>query len=230
MSLGLWEWTRVWALAGLALPVALLLFAAFAREEPLRQPTGLLDLWRELELTRPERSGRASRRRPSVALLLACLALAAASLAIAEPRRVNSATSSRQLVLVVDASPSMFLPLEPGSPTTRVESALSRARTWLAEVDPDPRAVEWRRVAGAGVLKSAPNKSAAIALIEFLLSEEAQVYFAEETFEYPLLPGVPPPADYIAPLDSLNVIEVDLSLLGDVEATVAMLQETGALP
>ena len=85
-------------------------------------------------------------------------------------------------------------------------------------------------VAGAGVLKSAPNKAAAIALIEFLLSEEAQRYFAEETYEYPLLPGVPPPADYIAPLDSLNVIEIDLSRLGDVEATVAMLQETGALP
>ena len=85
-------------------------------------------------------------------------------------------------------------------------------------------------VAGAGVLKSAPNPAAAMALIEFLLSEEAQVYFAEETFEYPLLPGVPPPADYIAPLESLNVIEVDLSQLGDVEATVALLQETGALP
>ena len=26
--------------------------------------------------------------------------------------------------------------------------------------------------------------------------------------------GVPPPADYIAPLDSLNVVEVDLSQLG----------------
>ncbi len=85
-------------------------------------------------------------------------------------------------------------------------------------------------VAGAGVLKTAPNPDAAFALIEFMLSAEAQAYFAEETYEYPLLPGVPPPADFIAPLDTLNVIEVDLSKLGDVAATVALLQETGALP
>lgn len=85
-------------------------------------------------------------------------------------------------------------------------------------------------VAGAGILKSASNQEAALALLEFLLSEEAQSYFAEETYEFPLIDSVPPPAEYIPALDSLNVIEVDLSQLGDVETTVAMLQETGALP
>lgn len=85
-------------------------------------------------------------------------------------------------------------------------------------------------VAGAGVLKSAPNPDAAFALIQFMLSAQAQAYFAEETYEYPLVPGVPPPADFIAPLDTLNVIKVDLSKLGDAAATVALLQETKALP
>ncbi|HMO97336.1 MAG TPA: iron ABC transporter substrate-binding protein [Tepidiformaceae bacterium] len=85
-------------------------------------------------------------------------------------------------------------------------------------------------VAGVGVLKTAPNQAAANALIKFLLSAESQEYFATQTYEYPLLPGIPPPAEYIPPLDTLNVIEVDLSKLGDVEATVALLQQTGALP
>lgn len=85
-------------------------------------------------------------------------------------------------------------------------------------------------VAGAGMLKTTANKDAAVALLNFLLEEEAQTYFAEETFEYPLVPGIPAPADFIAPIESLNVIEVDLNTLGDTEGTVALLQATGALP
>lgn len=85
-------------------------------------------------------------------------------------------------------------------------------------------------VAGAGMLKTTANKDAAVALIDFLLEEEAQTYFAEETYEYPLVPGIPAPADFVAPIESLNVIEVDLNTLGDTEGTVALLQATGALP
>jgi iron(III) transport system substrate-binding protein len=45
-------------------------------------------------------------------------------------------------------------------------------------------------VAGAGVLNTADNPEAAESFVEYLLSEEAQQYFADETFEYPLIEGV----------------------------------------
>ena len=40
--------------------------------------------------------------------------------------------------------------------------------------------------------KNAPNKENAIKLMEFLSSGEAQKIYAEQVFEYPVLPGVDP--------------------------------------
>jgi iron(III) transport system substrate-binding protein len=45
-------------------------------------------------------------------------------------------------------------------------------------------------VSGAGVLKTAPNKSNAIKLIEFLASDTAQKLYAEVNFEYPVKAGI----------------------------------------
>lgn len=47
-------------------------------------------------------------------------------------------------------------------------------------------------ISGAGVLKSAPNKDNAVKLLEFLVSPEAQRYFADISFEYPVNPTVKP--------------------------------------
>jgi len=47
-------------------------------------------------------------------------------------------------------------------------------------------------ISGAGVLKSAPNKDNAIKLLEFLVSPEAQRYFADISLEYPVNPEVKP--------------------------------------
>jgi iron(III) transport system substrate-binding protein len=41
-------------------------------------------------------------------------------------------------------------------------------------------------VSGAGVLKSAPNKENAVKFLEYLVSPEAQRYFADVSFEYPV--------------------------------------------
>jgi iron(III) transport system substrate-binding protein len=46
-------------------------------------------------------------------------------------------------------------------------------------------------VSGAGVTSHAPNRTNAIRLLEFLVSEEAQGAFAEANFEYPVRPGIP---------------------------------------
>ena len=47
-------------------------------------------------------------------------------------------------------------------------------------------------ISGAGVLKSAPNKDNAVKLLEFLVSPEAQRYFADISLEYPVNPTVKP--------------------------------------
>lgn len=47
-------------------------------------------------------------------------------------------------------------------------------------------------VSGAGLLKNAPNRAAAIKFLEYLASEEAQRYFADGNNEYPVVEGVAP--------------------------------------
>ena len=47
-------------------------------------------------------------------------------------------------------------------------------------------------VAGAGIIEGSDNSSGAEEFVEFLLSDEAQAYFSQNTKEYPLVPGVAP--------------------------------------
>ena len=83
-------------------------------------------------------------------------------------------------------------------------------------------------VAGAAILKTAENGPQANRFLEYLLSEEAQTYFAEETYEYPLIDGVAH-SELLPGLDTLNTPDIDISDLGDLEATQNLLQEAGAL-
>ncbi len=46
-------------------------------------------------------------------------------------------------------------------------------------------------ISGVVMTKAAPNRENAVALMEFLTSEEAQRLYAEANFEYPVKPGVP---------------------------------------
>ncbi|WAZ26040.1 iron ABC transporter substrate-binding protein [Streptomyces cinnabarinus] len=83
-------------------------------------------------------------------------------------------------------------------------------------------------VAGVGLLKGADAKEADYAqqAADFLLGEEAQSYFAEETKEYPLAAGVAP-AEGLPALDSLQAPKINLGELDSLKETLAMLQETG---
>ncbi len=92
--------------------------------------------------------------------------------------------------------------------------------------DGDPGALV--NVAGAGILTTAPNAEAAQTFVEYLLSEEAQTYFAEETKEYPLVEGVEPGADLPA-LGEIGTPDIALSDLSDLEGTLELLQEVGIL-
>lgn len=45
-------------------------------------------------------------------------------------------------------------------------------------------------ISGGGVLKTAPNRTAAIRFMEYLVSDSAQTYFANGNFEFPVVAGV----------------------------------------
>lgn len=78
-------------------------------------------------------------------------------------------------------------------------------------------------VTGAAALSDHPD---AEALISWLVEREAQEYFVEETFEYPLLPGVDAP-EGLPELTSLQGPVEDLADLDDIEATLTMIEEVG---
>ncbi|WP_110514436.1 iron ABC transporter substrate-binding protein [Herpetosiphon llansteffanensis] len=83
-------------------------------------------------------------------------------------------------------------------------------------------------VAGVGILQTAKNPAAAQAFASFLLSETAQNYFTEKTNEYPLVAGITTnPA--IKPLSEITTPDIDLSNLKDLQGTLELLQDVGAI-
>jgi iron(III) transport system substrate-binding protein len=83
-------------------------------------------------------------------------------------------------------------------------------------------------VAGAGVLASSDNEAAAVALVDYLSGPKGQAYFAEKTFEYPLVEGTVT-ADVLPPLADLDPPALDLSDLDSLGETQALLADVGLL-
>ncbi len=69
-------------------------------------------------------------------------------------------------------------------------------------------------VSGAGVLKNAPNKAAAIKFLEYLASEQAQRYFADGNNEYPVVAGVQG-SSALESLGSFKVDPINVAVLGE---------------
>jgi iron(III) transport system substrate-binding protein len=86
-------------------------------------------------------------------------------------------------------------------------------------------------VSGAGILKTAANADNARAFIEFLLSETAQQYFADETYEYPVIDGISI-APLLPPLADLDAQAAEISLadMADLAGTTRMLSDLSILP
>jgi iron(III) transport system substrate-binding protein len=83
-------------------------------------------------------------------------------------------------------------------------------------------------IAGAGVVDTSDQHDAARAFVDYLLSDEAQTYFAEETYEYPLVGGQTPD-DSLPPLEEIETPDVDLGSLEDLQGTLELLRQAGAL-
>ncbi|HUR86734.1 MAG TPA: iron ABC transporter substrate-binding protein [Solirubrobacteraceae bacterium] len=83
-------------------------------------------------------------------------------------------------------------------------------------------------VAGIGVLASSEHKAEAIAFVRAMLAAKAQRYFADSSKEYPLIEGVEPSKE-LTPLSDIPSPKVDLAKLGDLQGTLKLMRDTGAL-
>jgi iron(III) transport system substrate-binding protein len=82
-------------------------------------------------------------------------------------------------------------------------------------------------VTTASILRTTDHREEAERFIRFLLSEEAQEFFGQETFEYPLAAGVEPAAD-LPSLGSVDLPEYSIDELGgELQGTVRMIAESG---
>jgi iron(III) transport system substrate-binding protein len=80
-------------------------------------------------------------------------------------------------------------------------------------------------LSGVAVVAHSNNKQAAGKLVDFLLGETAQGYFATKTFEYPTIAGIALHQD-VPPIDD-KMVRADQSHLTDLSGTLTMLRELG---
>lgn len=83
-------------------------------------------------------------------------------------------------------------------------------------------------VTAASIVAGSDQTEAAERFVEFLLSDEAQQFFSEETFEYPLATGAQANAA-LPPFEDISTTRVDLGELGSGLATTAELIEQSGL-
>lgn len=82
-------------------------------------------------------------------------------------------------------------------------------------------------VTGAALVAGSDKTELADQFLQFLLSDEGQQYFANETFEYPLVPGQPT-AGNVPPIEFGDVGSIDLDELeGGLGQTRAMIEAAG---
>ncbi len=121
----------------------------------------------------------------------------------------------------------------------QVDAGLINHYYWYAkskEIGPDNMTsqIEWFEaedvgnlvnVAGAGALN---NFGPTLTFIKWLLSKDTQKFFADTTFEYPLVEGVQPAKDLPA-LESIEKPTIDLTSLQGLQTTLELLSEVGLL-
>ena len=77
-------------------------------------------------------------------------------------------------------------------------------------------------ISGAGVLKHAPNREAAITFLEYLVSADAQRYFADGNNEYPVVNGVSANSA-LASLGTFKADSLNAAVIGKNQTTAQMI-------
>jgi iron(III) transport system substrate-binding protein len=81
----------------------------------------------------------------------------------------------------------------------------------------------------AGVLESSDRKEEAFDFLRSLLSRESQRYFTSSSKEYPLAAGVKPDPTLTVPLSEIPAPRGNLNDITQVQATIELMQDAGAL-
>jgi len=85
-------------------------------------------------------------------------------------------------------------------------------------------------VTGIGVLASSDDQDLVHRFIAYLLSDEAQTFFTEDNFEYPITTTVEPAEGLVSGADADAASpDVDLTAIDDLEGTLKLLREVGLL-
>jgi iron(III) transport system substrate-binding protein len=69
-------------------------------------------------------------------------------------------------------------------------------------------------ISGAGVLKNAPHRAAAVKFLEYLASDEAQRYFADGNNEWPVVASVQVANPALPPIAQIRVDAINVAVLG----------------
>lgn len=96
---------------------------------------------------------------------------------------------------------------------------------YLAKGDPGALV----NVAGVGVLASTDRPEDAQLVVDAMLGEQAQLYFLEESSEYPVMPGITSDEVDLPPLETLGGPDIDLGDLDGLEQTQQMLTRVGMI-
>ncbi|MGE3986303.1 MAG: iron ABC transporter substrate-binding protein [Dehalococcoidia bacterium] len=84
-------------------------------------------------------------------------------------------------------------------------------------------------VSGVAIIKHTKNEEAAQKFADYMLSEYAQNFLAQNDHEYPLVKGIA--ADPALPdLSSIEPPEIDLSDLNDLKGSLELMRQAGILP
>jgi iron(III) transport system substrate-binding protein len=79
-------------------------------------------------------------------------------------------------------------------------------------------------ISGAGISSSSKNKMEAIKLLEFLVSDEAQQWYAEKNLEYPIKPGIQP-SETLQSWGEFKADALNLNQLGENNAQAVMIMD-----
>jgi iron(III) transport system substrate-binding protein len=69
-------------------------------------------------------------------------------------------------------------------------------------------------ISGAGVMKNAPHREAAVKFLEYLASDEAQRYFADGNNEWPVVPSVQVVNPVLSAFGAFKYDPVNVAVLG----------------
>lgn len=79
-------------------------------------------------------------------------------------------------------------------------------------------------ISGVALAKNAPNKEAAVQLIDFLLSNESQLWYATTNHEYPVLADIPW-SELLQSFGTFKTEQVPLTKLGELNAAAVQMMD-----